>query len=145
MSRIFDDDSERASFERLKNAIFKDAELSNVDGVLGKLILLNEHYKNYLSEDDVNEIQQKVTKMIRQDAPILDSLELCWFFALVILVAFIFGELYDQSTEKFIIIFLSCSRFSDIFTKYYFFFFILRFSIFWIQIVPIVDGTGTST
>lgn len=99
MSRLFDDNSERISFERLKNAIFKDAESSNVDGVLEKLILLNEHYKNHLSEDDINEIQQKVTKMIRQDAPILDSIEIYWFCAILILVVLIFGELYDKPTE----------------------------------------------
>lgn len=85
-------DSDRVSFERLRDAILDDVDKVNVDGVLEKLIVLNEHYKSLLSDDDLAELQSKVNKMIRQELPAPDYSDLILFIVFGFLVALIFGE-----------------------------------------------------
>lgn len=84
--------SDRASFERLRDAILNDVDKVNVDGVLEKLIVLNEHYKSHLSDDDLAELQTKVNKMIRQELPTPDNSDFLLFIVFGLLIALIFGE-----------------------------------------------------
>lgn len=85
-------ESDRVSFERLRDAILDDVDKVNVDGVLEKLIVLNEHYKSLLSDDDLAELQKKVNRMIRQELPVPDYSDLILFIVFGFLVALIFGE-----------------------------------------------------
>lgn len=91
--------ADRASFERLRNAIFDDVANTNVDGVLEKLTVLNDHYKHFLSEEDFTELQSKVNKMIREHTPLPESSEFLLFIAFGILIVLLFGEIKNRPTR----------------------------------------------
>lgn len=82
----------REAYETLKKSLEDDIKSSNVDSVLYKVNLINEKFKDILSEGDVEELRKMISGMIRQQVPIPDNYEYYLFGFVLFLVVMVFGE-----------------------------------------------------